>query len=507
VTAWLVEWDVERYSLEGQVRQPELGVHFVRAHDTSTQPPTPVMIKAMPRASLDLLARYSLVDLVGRDNARVLEGIVGTPGLPTEEALVARVGSSFQAEAVTVAGLQHPNVLRLLDRGEQRRWAYHVYEIGSRRTLESLIEEQRTVSPEVALVVAAQLAEVLSYLHARNLIHGFCHPANLLVESNYHLKVSGFAFGWEWVQSLVPAYTPPEWIFQERRLPAGDSYIFGGVVWKLFTGRPYVGVGSLELARFHIQPPDPDLSLAAPNCPRWLGRLVWRCLQPAPEKRPTAREILDELDGRVPPLGFPSIAEPASSLLSRQYPAPFGTLLRDLVRHRSPEIAWRRVLELGECVIKTGAIVGAALAGETLVLPDRPSLGSWMQALRRLTKGAQQDLLARDDLNTLDEVVTWRNASAHGAGGDPALFERLAREDAPRVLDLLRRGALFAHLDWSGGLRFRGRSISSPDLVRFESCTTCGRNEPFFFNGISNNRRQRYFLSYETGHTYAVACV
>ncbi len=501
----LEDWDVERYRLSDEVRPGELGVRFIRATDVSMNPPTDVMIKAMPRATPALLERRTLPELVGADLAKTIAAWLGTEQFPTLSAFLAHVDRSFRAEADGVASLRHPNVLRLLDRGETWRWSFHVYEIGGRTTLFQHITDRGVLSVEETVVIAAQLADVLATLHDSGRVHPFAYPHNLLVEQNLHLRVSGFALGWEWAQTAVPAYSAPEQLLRGDRTPAGDVYVFAGVVWKMLTGKPYVETdGDSSAIAFHAAPHPPALETRVRNCPRWLARLVRACLAPSPADRPTARQILDEIEGRVPPAGIPSVATHAADLLATRWPAPFGGILRELVMVRSPDLAWRRVLELGESVIKTAVAIGAGLSGGEVDLGKRPGLGTWMEVLHALTKRRATALFNSDALADLDMLVAWRNEVAHGAMGDAARSLDALERRAPRVLKVLHDSATIRGISWTDGPQFEGRAFSRPDLVRVEACATCGRREPFFFNNVANNGRQRNFLSYETGHTLVV---
>jgi hypothetical protein len=273
----------------------------------------------------------------------------------------------------------------------------------------------------------------------------------------------------------------------------------------MLTGAPYIGTNELPGAvAFPGAARPAALEARGRDCPRWLARLVGACLSSVPADRPTARQILDELEGRVPPPSIPAVATPAADLLRERCPAPFGGILRELLMVRSPELASRRVLELGESIIKAAVAIGAGLSGGAVELGPRPSLGTWMAALRTLAKRETSALPDHHALGVLDTVVTWRNEVAHGAMGDAARSMRALEERAPAVLQVLRDTPTIRGIDWSTGPRFGDRVLSRPDLVRVALCTTCGRREPFFFNGVSNNGRQSYFLSYETGHVLAV---
>jgi hypothetical protein len=144
--------------------------------------------------------------------------------------------------------------------------------------------------------IAAQVLDVLAYLHGQGVVHRDVKPSNLLLDAQDAVRLAdlGLARPLEDVQDLTrtnmsvgtPAYMSPEQVRGEPPAPASDLYGLGITLYQLLTGRlPFAGKSNYEIARQHLATAVKDPRELRPDCPRWLARFVLRLL----EKRPGDR--------------------------------------------------------------------------------------------------------------------------------------------------------------------------------------------------------------------------
>ena len=110
------------------------------------------------------------------------------PDLARSQAFLAR----FRAEARSVASLNHPNVLRVFDWGEDADGPYLVLEYLGGGSLRDLLDTRRPLSVSQVVRIGTQAAEGLAYAHARGLVHRDVKPANLLFDDEGRVRVADF---------------------------------------------------------------------------------------------------------------------------------------------------------------------------------------------------------------------------------------------------------------------------------------------------------------------------
>jgi serine/threonine-protein kinase len=110
------------------------------------------------------------------------------PALAGDEAF----GRRFRAEAQVVASLQHPNILRVLDWGDEGGTPYLVMELLEGGSLRSLLDRGQLLSPSQAAAVGADVARALDHAHRRGLVHRDIKPANLIFDEDGRVTVADF---------------------------------------------------------------------------------------------------------------------------------------------------------------------------------------------------------------------------------------------------------------------------------------------------------------------------
>ncbi len=135
----------------------------------------------------------------------------------------------FLKEARTIAGLTHPNILRVLEFGVEENVPFLVLEFAPNGTLRKRHPKGSILPLTVIVSYVSQIASALQYIHNRKLIHRDIKPENLLLGTNYEVLLSDFGTAMVF-QTLhnqgtlemagTVAYMAPEQIWESLGLPA-----------------------------------------------------------------------------------------------------------------------------------------------------------------------------------------------------------------------------------------------------------------------------------------------
>ena len=199
----------------------------------------------------------------------------------------------FLNEARTIAGLTHPNILRVLEFGVEDTVPFLVLEFASNGTLRKR-HPRGSILPLVDVVpYVRQVAAALQYVHNRKLIHRDIKPENLLLGSNNEVLLSDFGTAMV-LQTLhdqgtlemagTVSYMAPEQIRGKPR-PASDQYALGVVVYEWLCGMcPFQG-SFVELYSQQMLASPPSLRSKVPTISPEVEQVVMTALAKEPEQR------------------------------------------------------------------------------------------------------------------------------------------------------------------------------------------------------------------------------
>src|SRR5213592_3244991 len=98
----------------------------------------------------------------------------------------------FREEARSVAQLSHPNIVTVIDRGEQDGRQFIVFEYVAGENLKSLIEREAPLPEQEAVRIALEVARALAFAHEHGLVHRDVKPQNVLLTEDGEAKVTDF---------------------------------------------------------------------------------------------------------------------------------------------------------------------------------------------------------------------------------------------------------------------------------------------------------------------------
>ncbi|HEY1733117.1 MAG TPA: serine/threonine-protein kinase, partial [Acidimicrobiales bacterium] len=169
------------------------------------------------------------------------------PGLAHDESFLKR----FRAEARSVASLNHPNILRVFDWGEDADGPYLVLEYLHGGSLRDVLDRQFRLSHAQAARIGAEAAQGLAYAHARGLVHRDVKPANMLFDEEGRVRIADFGVARALAEAAwtEPAgamvgtarYASPEQAEGHPVDGRADVYSLGLVLYESLTGEvPFV---------------------------------------------------------------------------------------------------------------------------------------------------------------------------------------------------------------------------------------------------------------------------
>jgi hypothetical protein len=206
-------------------------------------------------------------------------------------------GEMFRSEAVVLASLDDPNVVRLYEYVESPSGAAIVMELIDGVSLREILAHQGATTPEAALVVLQGSLLGLAAAHRRGVVHRDYKPENVLVDGDGISKLTDFGIAARTGDHAIPAgtlpYAAPEQMAGEPASPASDIYAATATFYECLTGRPPFSGDTVEmLLRQHRSAPVPLDPLPEPLRP-----LVAAGMAKDPARRPTdATTFITELN-------------------------------------------------------------------------------------------------------------------------------------------------------------------------------------------------------------------
>jgi serine/threonine protein kinase len=261
-----------------------------------------------------IAGRYELHELVGsggmsnvfRAHDRLLERSVAIKVLHEQYSSDEDYVERFRREARSVAQLAHPNIVTVIDRGEEDGRQYIVFEYVEGENLKGLLSHG-ALPVDQALRYGLQIAGALDFAHKRGLVHRDVKPQNVLLTEEGEPKVTDFGIARSVdVQSVTQSgtvlgtsdYIAPEQARGEQVDQRTDIYSLGVMLYELLTGEvPYSGDNFVAVAMQHLHEPVPSVLDQGRDVPVRLDLAVQRAMAKHPADRFESMEgLIDELD-------------------------------------------------------------------------------------------------------------------------------------------------------------------------------------------------------------------
>jgi beta-lactam-binding protein with PASTA domain/tRNA A-37 threonylcarbamoyl transferase component Bud32 len=220
----------------------------------------------------------------------------------------------FRREAKNAAGLSHPNIVSIYDRGEAEGTYYIAMEYLEGRSLKERIVAEGPLPIASAIEIVRQILRAVGFAHRRQIVHRDIKPHNVLLvqdgpgDGDERFKVTDFGISRTATSQMTEAgsivgtaqYLSPE---QARGAPVdqrSDIYSVGIVLYELLTGQlPFTGETPLEIAMKHLSEIPKAPSELRPEIPTDLDMIVLRALAKDPADRFESAEEMERELARV----------------------------------------------------------------------------------------------------------------------------------------------------------------------------------------------------------------
>ncbi|MGZ4335891.1 MAG: protein kinase domain-containing protein [Gaiellaceae bacterium] len=241
----------------------------------------------------------------------------------------------FKHEARSVAQLQHPNIVTVIDRGEEDGRQYIVFEFIDGENLKELVVRKGRLDLRDALEIANEIAHGLAFAHDHGLVHRDVKPQNVLLNGDGRAKVTDFGIarsldvdhGVTQTGTILGTsnYIAPEQASGQPVDAHTDVYSLGIVLYEMLTGElPFPGESFVAIAMRHIQEPSPNVLDVRGDIPLRVAEMIDRALEKDPEQRfPTMDAFAAEIEASLAELdrgedGAVTMVVPAAQRLQRQ---------------------------------------------------------------------------------------------------------------------------------------------------------------------------------------------
>src|SRR5262245_3814522 len=225
--------------------------------------------------------------------------------------------SKLVSEAVLLARMNHPHVVRLWDLEDEGPHPYLVLEYVDGMSLAELLARKNApIWAGIAIAFIRQAVEGLAQAHALGIVHRDVKPGNLLLGHDGTAKVADLGLAvvvGEWLSRTsgpgsietapagTAAYLAPEQAYSPTTVDfRADVYSLGCTLYHAVTGRlPFEGRSTMEVILKHLnEPPTPPRQLI-PEVSRDISDLIMRMMAKKPDERMTSYEELRTELGRV----------------------------------------------------------------------------------------------------------------------------------------------------------------------------------------------------------------
>jgi predicted Ser/Thr protein kinase len=206
----------------------------------------------------------------------------------------------FEREARTLAGLNHPYIVKLYRWGESDNILYMVLEYVDGRDLGDILKQRGTIPFDEMRPFIAELADALDYAHRAGFVHRDIKPSNIMLRLKPDQETQEAVlmdFGIAKVQDAQTSltgtgaigtigYMAPEQIMAAREVDhRADIYALGIVIYELLVGeRPFKGIAAQVLFG-HLQQPPPDPRELVADVPSHVAVAIKRALAKEPDER------------------------------------------------------------------------------------------------------------------------------------------------------------------------------------------------------------------------------
>jgi serine/threonine-protein kinase len=200
----------------------------------------------------------------------------------------------FRREASAAAGLQHPNVVQVFDRGEWDGTYYIAMEFLPGRSLKQVVQDHGALDPTLAADLAIQVLTAARFAHRRGIVHRDIKPHNVIVDDEGRAKVTDFGIARAGASDMTETgsvmgtaqYLSPEQAQGHPVDARSDLYSIGVVLYEMLTGVvPFDAESPVTVALKQVSEAPVPAIQRNPAIPPALDAVVMHALRKDPNAR------------------------------------------------------------------------------------------------------------------------------------------------------------------------------------------------------------------------------
>jgi eukaryotic-like serine/threonine-protein kinase len=236
----------------------------------------------------------------------------------------------FRREASAAAGLQHPNVVGVFDRGRHDGTYYIAMEHLPGRTLKEIVSEEAPLPQDRVVDFGLQILHAAGFAHRHGVIHRDFKPHNVIVDEQAHAKVTDFGIARAGASEMTETgsimgtaqYLSPEQAQGHAVTATSDLYSIGVMLYEMLAGRlPFEGDSAVSIALKHLSEQPVPISQLRPDVNPSLEAVVMAALAKDPARRwQTAEDFAEALSAAAAQFG--EVPQTAATSAFAPVPAP-----------------------------------------------------------------------------------------------------------------------------------------------------------------------------------------
>jgi beta-lactam-binding protein with PASTA domain len=240
----------------------------------------------------------------------------------------------FRREASAAAGLQHPNVVNVFDRGRHDGTYYIAMEHLQGRTLKEIVASEAPLAQDRVVDLGLQILQAAGFAHRHGVIHRDFKPHNVIVDDTGRAKVTDFGIARAGASEMTETgsimgtaqYLSPEQAQGHAVTATSDLYSIGVMLYEMLAGRlPFEGESAVSIALKHLSEPPAPISQVRPGVHPALESVVMAALAKDPSQRwQSAEDFAEGLGAAGSQLGEAPTAGDTSAFVPVPAPVPAG---------------------------------------------------------------------------------------------------------------------------------------------------------------------------------------